>query len=518
VLLQALTGTIVLATAVATGVTAFGAESGPPLPPPPPSTADQEAGMISGQPFADPVDADVVPVPHLTITLDAATTKFDLSGRQVWGQSYNGSFVAPTMHFAPGEQATITLVNHLPVATNLHFHGMHISPADDSDNSFLCVAPGQTFDYHLAIPADHPIGTFWYHSHATGTTCSTSGDAGMPMGGDVENQIFAGLSGAIVIGDDRTLLPSALRHVTAHTLVLKDVQIDGTGHIAQRAGASFINPNNPTVRLVNGQLKPVLRIRPGETQLWRLVNAGADIFYQLKLDGYRFTVVNEDGRPVARVTRPETLLMPPGKRYDVLVTAGDQPARTTLRTTAFNSGPAGNSFPDVPLADVAITGSPAAALPEVSGAMPSAPVDLAGAPIAQRRTVVLGENNTHTQFSINGKQGPMGGSVFATPAVVGTVEEWTIVNRSREDHPFHLHTNDFQVMSVNGKAVPYDSRQDEVTVPYPGPGSSGKVVIRINFADYTGPWMFHCHIAGHEDGGMMSYINVVGPPTLPYTA
>ncbi|MGF7239512.1 MAG: multicopper oxidase family protein [Frankia sp.] len=521
-LLLVLTGAVVLASAIGTAIAAYSGPSRPGGPPPSLSAAAQEAGMASGQPFADPRDIDALAGPNLKITLDAANTVFDLSGRRVKGQAYNGSFIAPTMHFVPGQQATITLVNHLPVATNLHFHGMHVSPSGDSDNPFVCVAPGRTFVYHLDIPADHPIGTFWYHSHATGTACAMSPSADMPMGGDVENQVFAGLSGAIVVGDDRTLLPPALRDITAHTLVLKDVQIDGSGQIAQRTGTSFINPNNPTVRLVNGQLRPVLALRPGETQLWRLINAGADIFYQLALDGYHFTVINEDGRPVARVTHPATLVMPPGKRYDVLVTAGNRPGRTTLRTTTYNSGPAGPRFPDVALAQVAISGRPVPGSGDVSGAIPSAPPNLAGAPIAQRRTVVLAENNTHTQFFINGRQGTMGGATFTAPAVLGTVEEWTIVNNSLEDHPFHFHTNAFQVMSVDGRPQPYDGRADEVVVPHgtPGsPGSPGKVVLRIAFADYTGRWMFHCHIAGHEDSGMMGYVNVVAPAptTLPFT-
>ena len=490
-------------------------------PPPAPLTATQEAGMTAGTPFHDPADADTAANPHLTITLDAATTRFDLSGRRVWGQSYDGSFVAPTLRLAPGKNVTITLVNHLPVATNLHFHGLHVSPDGNSDNPSVCVAPHRTFDYHLAIPANHPQGTFWYHSHAMGTSCPAPGSAvtmpGMPgmtqaapfAAGDVENQIFAGLSGALVIGDDRTLLPRAYRHITAHTLVFKDVQIDKSGHIVQNTQTTSINSNNPTVRLVNGQLRPVLTMRPGETQLWRLVNAGADIFYQLQLDGYHFTVVNEDGRPVAQVTTPSTLLLPPGKRYDVLVTAGRHPGQTWLRTTAYSNGPQGDSYPDTPLARIAVAGIPAIARPPVSGPIPTAPPNLANASVARSRTVVLSENDAGTSFYINGQQFSMDHSVFDTPARVNTVEEWTIVNTSGEDHPFHLHTTTFQVMSINGVPQPYIHDQDIVPVPHAVDGQPGQVVIRIAFADYPGQWMFHCHIAAHEDNGMMSFINVV---------
>lgn len=492
------------------------------------STTAQEVGMVTGRPFADPPEADLAEGQNITITLTAAGTRFDLAGKQVWGQSYNGGFLAPTIRAQPGAHLAIRLVNHLPVATNLHFHGLHVSPSGDADNPFLCVPAGATFTYHLDIPENHPQGTYWYHSHAMATTCPAPtaaqsmadmpGMAGAPTGsptsapfvpGDVENQIFAGLSGALIIGDDRMLLPTPLRHVTAHTIVLKDVQLDTSGHIVRNDDTNSIDSNNPTVRLVNGQLRPVLTMRPGQTQLWRLVNAGADIFYQLQLDGYQFTVIGEDGVPVATTTTAGALLLPPGKRYDVLVTAGPHPGNTTLRTTAYSNGPQGDSYPDTPLAQVDITGQPDASLPPVDGPRPTAPADLASAPIAAHRTVDLTEDEPSAKFFIDGKRFGMGdSSVFDTPAHLGTVEEWTIVNHSGEDHPFHLHISHFQVMSVNGQPWPYTHEQDTIPVPHAVGGVPGRVVIRIPFTDYPGRWMFHCHIAAHEDNGMMSYIDV----------
>ncbi|MFI9363007.1 multicopper oxidase family protein [Kitasatospora sp. NPDC053057] len=490
--------------------------------PQPPSTADQEQGMRAGMPFRDPPVADATghgdaaAQPNVTITLDATRSRFDVSGREAYGASYTGSYVAPTLHVDPGSTVTIHLVNHLPVATNLHFHGLHVSPEGQSDDPFLCVAPGADTTYRLTIPADHAQGTFWYHSHAMGTSCPAPGAPDMPgmagmtgMTGDVENQVFAGLSGALVVGDDRTLLPADLRKVTAHTVVLKDVQLDRAGNILQNTDTASIDSNNPTVRLVNGRLRPVLSMRPNETQLWRLVNAGADIFYRLRLDGYHFTVVGEDGNPVARVTTADSLLLPPGKRYDVLVTAGPRPARARLRTLAYSNGPQGDAYPDTELATIRIAGDPVHRRPDVTGGIPTAPADLAAEPVAQRRTVDLSESTDGNTFYINGQQFAAGSSVFATPAKLGTVEEWTIVNHSGEDHPFHLHTNAFQVLSVNGTPQPYTSRQDTVPVPHAVDGAPGTVVIRVAFADYPGKWMFHCHIAAHEDHGMMSFINVV---------
>ncbi|MCC9311503.1 multicopper oxidase family protein [Kitasatospora sp. RB6PN24] len=476
----------------------------------PPSTAAQEKGMTSGLPLADPVTADTRR--GLTITLGAARTTFLVGGKPVHGESYAGTFVAPTLEVKPGSTVTIRLVNHLPVATSLHFHGLHISPAGDSDNPATCVPPNATTSYRLVIPAGHPLGTFWYHSHAMGTTCPGK-SAHMPgmrdatgfVPGDVENQIFAGLSGALLVGDDRTLLPKGLQAVTAHTMVLKDVQLDAGNHIVQGG----INSNNPTVRLLNGQLRPVLGMRPGETQLWRLVNAGADIFYQLRLDGYRFTVVGEDGTPVAKVSTPDTLLLPPGKRYDVLVTAGPKAGAATLRSLAYSTGPAGDQYPETPLATVKVAGAPAARLPAVSGAIPTAPADLSTAPIARRRTVRMSQAADGSAYYLNAKQFVMGSSVFDAPAKLGTVEEWTIVNYTEINHPFHLHTGTFQVMSVNGTPQPYTRRQDTVVVDRAVGGVNGQAVIRIAFTDFPGDWLFHCHIAGHEDKGMMSFVQVV---------
>jgi FtsP/CotA-like multicopper oxidase with cupredoxin domain len=502
--------TILAALSAAGGAVALASSTGtlsvPSFPP------DQQQGMVGGAAFFDPPDAELQAGAGgaLTIDLAAHDTAFELAGKTAWGQSYNDSFVAPTIRFNPGAHVDVRLVNRLAVATNVHFHGLHVDPTGHSDDDFLCVAPGDTLTYHLDIPANHPQGTYWYHSHAMGTTCpngtgpiaggaggthsATGGGTGMYMPGDVENQVFAGLSGALVVGDDRTLLPAAYQHLTAHTMVFKDVQIDSAGNIVQNTATTKIDSNAPTVRLVNGQLQPVLTMQPNETQLWRLVNAGADIFYRLHLDGYRFTVVGEDGVPVAGITTADDLLLPPAKRYDVLVTANSKPGTAWLRTTAYSNGPQGDQYPDTELMKVNVAGRTVSRLPALTGAVATAPPSLAAAPIAKQRTVDLSESPDGLSFFINGKQFDENTSVFPDPAHLGTVEEWTIRNESGEDHPFHMHTATFQVVSVNGTTVPYTHMQDVIPVPHAVNGVPGKVVVRIPITDYPGRWMFHCHI------------------------
>jgi suppressor of ftsI len=342
--------------------------------------------------------------------------------------------------------------------------------------------------------------------HGMTATASSAADCQ-----DIETQIYDGLSGTIIVGDDRTLLPPALRHVTARTLVLKDMQITSSGHIVANTAQYSIASSNPTVRLVNGQLRPVLTMRPGQTELWRLANEGADIFYNLRLPGYKFTIIGQDGYPVAKVTTADTLDLPPGVRWDVLVTAAAHPGNAWLETLPINNGPQGDTYPLVKLMEVRVAGQPEHALPMPVGALPTAPASLASAHIARYRVIKLSENAAGTVMYINGKQFNPAQSIFAAPAVLGTTEQWTIVNETGEIHPFHIHTDHFQVMSINGIPQPYTGEQDIIPVPYEEHGIPGVVVIRIRFTDFTGKVMFHCHIAAHEDAGMMSFINVIAP-------
>jgi FtsP/CotA-like multicopper oxidase with cupredoxin domain len=112
---------------------------------------------------------------------------------------------------------------------------------------------------------------------------------------------------------------------------------------------------------------------------------------------------------------------------------------------------------------------------------------------------ISGENTKTNQFYINGKQ-------FAgarIKAKLGTTEEWTLKNVSREEHPFHIHVNDFLVMAVNGKPVESYSWQDTVPLPV-----GGEVRIRMHFNRFVETYVFHCHILAHEDNGMMNIVDV----------
>jgi FtsP/CotA-like multicopper oxidase with cupredoxin domain len=485
----------------------------------------QEKGFKTGLPLIDPPNLNTLTPPNLSLQLIAGNSNQIISGKKVFDETYNNSYIGPTMHFAPGEKVSLTLVNNLKTPTNLHFHGMHISPSGDSDNPFLSILPGKKFTYHLNIPADQPFGTFWYHDHdmCTGNEMmqmpgmsSTNTPGSVKTNGsltsnceDVESQIFSGLSGSIIVGDDRLLLPKAFHNIATHTLVLKDMQLDANNHILQNTSSNTINSDQPTVRLINGELRPILSMRPGETQLWRIANEGVDIFYNLELHGYTFVVVGQDGSPTSNIFTMEQVLLPPGKRYDLLVQAPLKPGATWLKTVEFKQGD--DIYPTVKLMKVLVTGKVEQPLALPTKSVLQSPASLISAKIAKKRTLVLSENQAGTLMYINGKSFSMNQPTFSDPAVLGTVEEWSLINKTHEIHPFHIHTEHFQVISINGVAQRFVGMQDIIPVPAEKNGVPGSVVLRVPFTDFTGRVMFHCHIAAHEDSGMMGYINVIAP-------
>jgi suppressor of ftsI len=433
-------------------------------------------GAIAAQAdFAEPIEIRAVDgVLRATVTAEAR--EIELAGQRITARVFNGAFVGPTLRLRPGERLELELVNRLQEPTNLHFHGLHVSPQGESDNVFRTVNPGETALFVLDIPRNHPTGTFWYHPHQHHLALE---------------QVFGGMSGVIVIDGLQEQLPPELQGIKEHLFALKDFQLDENGAILLENA-----PAMPTTRTVNGQINPSLTMAPGETQLWRLANVGAELFYQLRLNGHAFHVVAEDGNPAWDVRNADTLVLPPGKRFDVLVQGGE-PGAYAFETITYDQG--NHVYPQANLATLTIEGDaqPAAVLP----ASVAPDLNLDSAEIATTRDIFFNDVDDDPIFEIDGQQ--FDPNRVDAQVKLGTVEEWTIRNVTAEQHPFHLHVDDFQVVSVNGQPYNAASPQDIVTLP-----AKGEVVIRVPFMDYTGKFVFHCHILFHEDHGMMAVVDV----------
>ncbi|MFF1959063.1 multicopper oxidase family protein [Streptomyces sp. NPDC058220] len=415
----------------------------------------------------------------LRARLDVSRRQVDVAGRKLWALTYNGRYMPPTLRIRPGDKLELEVRNRLDKYTNVHVHGLHVSPSGNADNVFVHIHPGETFHYSYQFLKTIEPGTYWYHSHAH------------PMSAA---QVAGGMSGAIIVDGLKQYLPPSLRNITEHVIGLKDFQVQGDS-----IKTKDLHIGSATTRTINGQLKPVIRIRPGEYQLWRLANISANIYYKLHLEGQKFQVIAQDASPVDRIWSADSLLIAAGARYDVLVRGGPA-GRTQLQTLAYSTGSAGNQFPKEQLATVVSEG--AAVQPVELPATFAPREDLDDATLAARRTLVFSENAAGDKFYINGKQFDM--DRIDVRSRLNTVEEWTVRNDSDEEHSFHVHTNHFQLMSVNGR--PYDARsmQDTANVP-----ARGQIVIRNKFSDYTGKTVFHCHILNHEDEGMMATLEIV---------
>ncbi|MEO6376546.1 MAG: multicopper oxidase domain-containing protein, partial [Caulobacteraceae bacterium] len=186
---------------------------------------------------------------QLNVTLEARPTRVKLGAYEINGAAYDGVYGGPVLRLKPGDLLHLRLVNRLPQATNIHFHGLAVSPQGHGDNAMHMVAPGETWDYVIPIPKDHPPGVYWFHTHAHSFA---------------EHQLMGGLSGTLVIEGFQDEVP-ATRPLTERLMALKEFSPDGKGDLNR-----VPKPFNRVVKTINGQLMPRIDIRPGETQLWRL--------------------------------------------------------------------------------------------------------------------------------------------------------------------------------------------------------------------------------------------------------
>jgi FtsP/CotA-like multicopper oxidase with cupredoxin domain len=318
----------------------------------------------------------------------------------------------------------------------------------------------------------------------------------------VTNHVSRGAAGMLYVANAHTdqvaqlgirrrlmLLQQAYFDIDRQTLIADDAERD--------------DPDR-ALSLINGQLMPEIRMRPGEVQVWSLCNGSSSAFYQLRAAGHTFDVIAVDGIPVAAAGRRtvDRLLLASGNRVEVVVRASTQPGRYTMSYDAYDQGV--DTWPQKDVATLVVAG-PAWQGPNHPGVDSTTYLEDLSAvtvPSARRRTIVLGVNHEIPEgefgrFTINGRAWDPGYSEWTS--ALGTVEEWLFVNETEQEHPMHVHVNPFQVTRVNGAAVPFAGHQDTAIVP-----RFGTLTVRTRFTDFAGgPILMHCHILDHEDMGMM---------------
>jgi FtsP/CotA-like multicopper oxidase with cupredoxin domain len=511
---------------------------------------------------------------------DPRTTS--LGGCPVTLRTYNGALVGPTLRVKPGEILNIVLKNALPRetpdeiaaqikqeadsafietrphsfnTTNLHTHGLHVSPVGNSDNVLLAIPPQTQFPYEIKVPANHPAGTYWYHPHAHGSTAL---------------QVGSGMAGALIIEDDEATLPPALREATRREkiLVLQTILYDAQGRV-EDITAFFPDPPKPpdacTKGLpsctwqtskrritINGQIVPIITMRPGEVQRWRMIGAAfrESICVRLRQQGndkagIPLHEIALDGIYLGKIdtwSPGQMIDLEPGYRSDVLVQAPRTTGRYELIDAESSAG-----CPTPTAAGSAASGTRAGlrGIPEPENLL--AYVDIGGEPLPMalptnaEMAALAYRPGVHLQAQADGVQETLfklGSAVHTQtdsrnyfqvnahafnpsrirPLRLGATDMWNLATVGDPPgilppskaippvpHVFHIHINPFQTTRQDPGGQPEVVWKDSLLV-LPG----APLQIYTQYLDYIGQFVMHCHILDHEDLGMMEIVEVVG--------
>lgn len=464
-----------------------------------------------------------------------------------------GSTAAEPMHIHTplGSCTSGTVMD--AVSTNLHFHGMTIPPTCGADDVLkTIVEPGDpAFTYRFRIPDDEPPGLYWYHPHIHGFSKQQvlGGASGALIVAGIERAKpeLAGLPERVFIVRDEDLTnpnaaPSKSEPVVPKFLVDRDGDAANTGTgFGKPAKDLSINyvpvpyPDYPPASI---------RMKPGERQLWRVLNASAITYLNLEVLFNRapqpLGLVAMDGVPIgargAENAGPQEPInwqthfaIPPGARVEFVLNGPPAGETGLLVTRTVDTGPGGENDPNRMLAQI----ESVADAPEPRSRLESSPEPLPRptrtwlgdvAPVRVRHLYFsekLADPNDPTSavefyLTVEGQTPKMFDMNATEPNIVaqqGTVEDWIIENRSQELHAFHIHQLHFLLLDYNGIAVGENFLRDTVNVPY----VTGRqlaypsVRIRVDFRDPNteGTFPYHCHLLEHEDKGMMGTIEVV---------
>jgi len=483
---------------------------------------------------------------ELAVTLTARPGVVDMAvARPVTTYTYDNVVPGYTWEVDPGDTLNIDLVNKLPelahppamamdrphewTNTNLHTHGLHVSPAGIADNVFLDVPPGATQHYEIPLPADHPGGIFWYHPHRHG---------------GVTQQVRAGMAGMIVVRGEIDRVDE-VRAAKEQIMVLQAIELGADFQlmtpIPNPTTEEAFFPRKQILYTVNGVLNPTISMYPGEVQRWRILNAAEGKFMSLRLAEHDLHVLAWDGLTLAAPDAVELVMLSAGNRVELLVKAGKPGSYDLILTPGSSQKP---NIPGMPVSAQPSTAATASAMAmpmanmrgmqtfpgelevrpiltvEVAGSGPemglpsSLPVwDPPILPIARRRrfsfTVTRRPNNEFLFFGIDGVAFDQERSPYQVK--LGTAEEWTLVNAPdpklmEHAHVFHIHTNPFKITSVNGRTLDKPLWRDTFVL---SKSSGDSFTFVSNFVDYPGKFVEHCHVLAHEDLGMMESIEVV---------
>ena len=440
---------------------------------------------------------------ELRTTLHVRYAYKDIGGYRLYLRSYEGTIPGPTLRVRAGDVLRIRLVNDLPPnpdpvpvdmalphhfnTTNFHFHGLHVSPEGISDNIFRSMEPGQSYDIEIAIPGDHPRGTYWYHPHHHGSA-------------DV--QITGGMAGALIIEGDFDDIPEiagAAERCSSSTKCCST-----TGVRSRTMTQSGRKPCRASSRSMDSGSRP-FACGPARS------SAGG-----LFMPATRTTFTSRS-RNMLCTSLPMTESEDHGS-IDSKVCSWRRASVPTCWCRPERSAP--TRFGRSPTTRVTLR--PWDRWPRSSWMVSRFRCRFPPRLVEGRSPTIRDEEITNTRrltLSVDQPEFPPAanyqefrflvcGRTFDPNRVdqripLGAVEEWTVVNEHDDDHVFHIHTNPFQMVAINGEKLAERDWRDTVVVP-----RNGSVTFRSRFLDFTGRFVHHCHMMNHEELGMMQVVEV----------
>ncbi|MET7700296.1 multicopper oxidase family protein [Streptomyces sp. NPDC005485] len=496
---------------------------------------DGNSGNGSGSPaapkgYVDPAGSEVAAAekkrgsgPLREVRLTAAPASLDLGGPTVRSWAYGGELPGKEVRVTAGDTLALTLANHLPEATSLHWHG--IALRNDMDGvpglTQRAVKPGADLTYRFAVPH---AGTYWFHPHS-----GTQQDRGLyaplivedpkePLSYDKEwvvvlddwvdgvdgstpDAVLAELRGGM--GDG-----AGMDH-SGHDMSGMAMRMDaspkpsgssGPSRMMTGADSELLGNDAGDVAypyyLVNGRTAAapsVFRARPGDRVRIRIINAGGDTAFRVALGGHEMTVTHTDGFPV-RHAKTDALLLGMGERYDVLVTAGDG----VFPLTALAEGKKASTH--ALLRTGGGSAPSAAGRPrELDGRLLTADKLKADDSVALKekepdRTVRLQLTGGMAKYDWAFDKKPYRADQ-RHPVRAGERVRLVFANSTSMWHPVHLHGHTFALANVVG-----GPRKDTAVVLPNG-------TLTVDFdADNPGLWMVHCHNVYHSEAGMMTVL------------
>jgi FtsP/CotA-like multicopper oxidase with cupredoxin domain len=448
--------------------------------------------------------------------------------------------------------------------TALHLHGMDVLPhlfepvgTSDPLAPMIKIPPGGHLDYVFEIPADHPPGLNWYHPHKHGSTAvqAVSGlagplivkgaidevpeikaarsislvvqDIGLFQSEDdpdlwtyepVQNAIWSTNSGKVTINGEETSLRGGF---SLGDFKLRYYLLNGEPFFKE----THNDTSNEGTTPVGTQLAVQrFTLAPGEVVRFLMLNGSSQNLMPMVVDGHDVHLIAMDGTnfPEPRTVPAEgydqtngQFLLASANRAEFLIKASATPGIYQIRQLAQDQ-----QFLDSAekvVAEIEVTGTAKdMGLPDTLP-IPSREYPLIKSEEVKRvREIVFSGRTPAIINTVVGGDFLVNNAIYdelEVPTVVelNTVEEWQLSVRDTgyggvEGHPFHIHVNPFEVVSIDGVDQPSGLIQDTIWVP-----SDKTVIIRIRFKQFVGKSVYHCHMLPHEDTGMMQNYLIVDP-------